>query len=145
MALGEIQWLQFKTKRTRERDAREYEQWAFPFGNRQRDMISKILKELLPNEDEKVALVCFLTAKEIVSQVHQIMFLPEHHAYAYASMLHDFTRYKRMFRPKETRSLYCALAVADLEIDENLDYPSAEELQKRADEFENEFKGIDGK
>ena len=73
MALGEIQWLQFKNKKTRERDEREYAEWAFPYGKEQQDKITALLEELDPKESVKVATVCLLTAKEIVERVHKIM------------------------------------------------------------------------
>lgn len=152
MALGEIQWLQFKGKRAREKDAADYKKWAFPYGQAQQDKITQLIKDLIPGEDIQIGTVCFLTAKEIIESVYQIMFDPEHKDYAYATILHDLTRYKRMFKPNKsknkndtTRSFYCALALADLGIDAELNYPSVEELKKTADGFEKEFKSIEGK
>ena len=135
MALGDIQWLQWKSKSTRERDEKEYAQWAFPFGDEQKDKITLILKELLPKEDPAVALVCFLTAKEIISRVHQIYSIAAHRTFALESINKDLKRYKRLFRPRETNVLYCALALADIDITRELDYPSAEELRATAEEL----------
>ena len=150
MALGEIQWLQFKGKRAREKDAADYKKWAFPYGQAQQEKITQLMNELVPGDDAQIGMVCFLTAKEIIEPVYQIMFDPEHKDYAYATILHDLTRYKRMFKPNKsknkhdsTRSFYCALALADLEIESDLNYPTVDELKKTAAEFEETFRKIE--
>ena len=135
MALGDIQWLQWKSKSTRERDEQEYAQWAFPFGDAQKEKIALCLKELFPKEDPSVSLVCFLTAKEIISRVYQIYNIDAHRTFALQSINKDLKRYKRLFRPKETNVIYCALALADLDITHELNYPSADELRVTADEL----------
>lgn len=159
MALGEIQWLQFKGKKAREKDASDYKKWAFPYGQIQQDKITQLIRDLIPGEDIQIGTVCFLTAKEILEPVHQIMFLPEHKDYAYGNILSDLTRYKRMFKPSKkvfkngnsenqilsTRSYYAALALADLEIDQDLNYPSVEDLKKTAADFEEQFLKIENK
>ncbi len=136
MPIGEYQWLSFKSKKTRERDAKEYEEWAFPYGQAQRDKITELLAELFPKEDRSVALVCHLTAKELVSRYHDIYDLPEHHDFAYKNMAKDFKRYKRMFGKGAARFIYAALGMADLDITEELNYPSADEFRAKAAELE---------
>ena len=127
MAIGDIQWLQWKSKKTQNKEADEYEEWAFPYGQPQREKIEALLEELFPGEDKSVRLICFLTAKELWERVHKVIFMPEHHDYAMKCLKKDMERYKRMFRKKETRSVYCALAQADDEIDETLNYPPKED------------------
>lgn len=139
MALGEIQWLQFKNKKTRERDEREYAEWAFPYGKEQQDKITALLEELDPKESVKVATVCLLTAKEIVERVHKIMDMPEHKDYALKCMAKDFKRYKSIFRSIDNRAIYCVLAKIELEMTPTLNYPSAEEIRKQAEEIKAEF------
>ena len=41
----------FKTRKQRERDAKKFDRWAFPYGDPQRQKLIAILKELLPKED----------------------------------------------------------------------------------------------
>ena len=132
MALGEIQWLQFKNKKTRERDEREYAEWAFPFGQEQQDKVTALLKELDPKESTPVATVCLLTAKEIAERVHQIINMPEHQEYAIKCLAKDFKRYKSIFRKPEKRALYCVLGFIELEMTEELNYPSADEIRDKA-------------
>lgn len=139
MALGEIQWLQFKNKKTRERDEREYAEWAFPYGKEHQDKVTALLKELDPKESSQVALVCLLTAKEIYERVNQIIDMPEHRDYAYKNLAKDFKRYKSIFRNIEKRALYCALARVELDITESLDYPPADDIRKDAENILTEF------
>ena len=136
MAIGDYQWLSFKNKKTRERDAKEYEEWAFPFGERQRDAVTAILKELFPREDAAIALICHLTAKELVSRYHDIIDMPEHHDFAIKNMAKDFKKYRHMFGKGVTRYIYAALGMADLDITEDLNYPTAEEIRAKGAELE---------
>ena len=136
MAIGDYQWLSFKSKKTRERDAKEYEEWAFPFGQRQRDAVTAILKELFPREDDSIALICHLTAKELASRYHDIIDLPEHRDFALKNMAKDLKKYRRMFGKGNARFVYAALGMADLEITEALNYPTADELRAKGAELE---------
>ena len=139
MALGDIQWLQWKTKKTRDRDAAEYAEWAFPYGDKQKDKIFAMLSELMPKETREVAMVGFLTAKEIVGRYSKIYDIPEHHDYALECMNKDFKRYKRLFRNKEHIKLCCALSFVDMDITEELQYPPAEVVRRKAEEIGDEL------
>ena len=86
-----------------------------------------------------MALVCHLTAKELVSRYHEIYDLEEHHAFAVKSMAKDFKKYRRMFRKGNARFVYAALGKADLEITADLNYPTAEEIFAQAELMEKEF------
>lgn len=142
MALGDIQWLQWKNKSTRERDAREYEEWAFPYGEKQRDVISSLLKEFFPKEDSGIALVCFLTAKEIVARYKKIWNAGEHYEYTRKSLGKDLNRYKRMFRKGSSRYVYAALSFLDLDITEELAYPETSEILALAETLEKEVTAV---
>lgn len=145
MALGDIQWLQWKSKSTRERDAKEYEAWAFPFGEEQKEKITQILHDLLPKEETAIAMVCYLTAKEIISRVHQIYNIAAHREFAYKSISNDLKRYKRMFKPRETAYLYCALALIDMDITRELNYPTTDEIRSFASDIEKEILAVRNK
>ena len=54
----------FKTRKQRERDAKKFDRWAFPYGDPQRQKLIAILKELLPKEDPKAALAVYLMGRE---------------------------------------------------------------------------------
>lgn len=139
MALGDIQWLQFKNKKTRERDDKEYAEWAFPYGQEHQDKVSALLAELNPKESTAISIVCLLTAKEIVERVHKIMDLPEHREYAFKCLAKDFKRYKRIFRTVENRAIFCVLGKIELEMTPALNYPTADEIRKMAEEITPEL------
>ena len=139
MALGDIQWLQWKTKRGQAKDDEEYAAWAFPYGDEQKEKIFGILSELMPDEIREVSMVCFLTAKEIVGRYHKIFDMPEHRDYALECMNKDFKGYKRLFRNKEHIKLCCARSFVDIEITEELQYPPAEVVRRKAEEIGDEL------
>lgn len=137
MAIGDYQWLSFKNKRTRERDAKEYEEWAFPYGQPQRDAVTAILKELFPREDPRMALISHLTAKELASRYHDVIDLPEHRDFALKHMAKDLKKYKHMFPKKgDAKYVYTALGMADLDITEDLRYPTPDELRSKGAELQ---------
>ncbi|MBQ8830748.1 MAG: hypothetical protein IJ017_04030 [Oscillospiraceae bacterium] len=135
MALGEIQWLQFKNKKTRERDEREYAEWAFPYGKEHEEKVTALLKELDPKESPQVAKVCLLTAKEIAERVHKIIDMPEHRDYAIKCLAKDLKRYKSIFRKPEYRAIYCVLGFIELDMTPALNYPTADEIRIKANEL----------
>ena len=54
----------FKSRKQRERDAKKFDKWAFPYGEPQREKIAQILKELLPKEEAKAAMAVYLMGRE---------------------------------------------------------------------------------
>ena len=145
MALGDIQWLQWKTKKTQAKDEEEYAQWAFPYGDEQKEKITALLNELIPDETKEIAMICFLTAKEIVNRYNKIYYIPEHHEYALECMNKDFVKYKRLFRSKNHIKLCCALAFVDVDMKDTLEYPDAESIRKLGDEIGQELIKISGR
>ena len=137
--LGEIQWLQFKSKRERARDDKEYNEWAFPYGEAQREKLSAILKELFPKENPKISLVCFLTTKEMFSNnVCEAYYSPALHDKAVNIIRKDLKRYRKLFS-KGTDTTYFALGMADNQIGPELNYPSIEELRATAKHLDEEI------
>lgn len=139
MAIGDYNFLTWKNKKTRERDAKEYEEWAFPFGAEHREKLTALLKELFPKEDSSVAMVCHLTAKELVSRYIGIMDEPEHHDFAVKNLAKDLKKYRRMFRKGNARFIYATLGRIDLAITEELNYPSVDEILAQAEALEKDL------
>ena len=133
-------WFTFKTAKQRARDERNYARWAFPYGDAQKEKLMQLIRELLPKEDPKAALSVFLMGRQAYrgsfrddpedleerTEEDKMAALDQ----TLATQL--FGRYKR-FIP-----YYKVLVLADLEVDESLNYPSAEELRRRAEERMNE-------
>ena len=130
-------WFTFKTAKQRAREEKQFARWAFPYGDAQKERILQIIMELLPKEDPKAALSVFLMGREAYrgsfrddpedlaerTQENQMKALDQ----ILTNQL--FGRYKK-FIP-----YYKALILADLDVDETLNYPSVEELRRRAEEL----------
>ena len=54
----------FKTAKQRERDAKKFNRWAFPYGDPQREKLDALIRELLPKEDPKAAMAVFLMGRQ---------------------------------------------------------------------------------
>jgi hypothetical protein len=140
--LGDIQWLQWKSKKERARDEKEYNEWAFPYGEAQAEKVKAILHELFPKESEGVNLVCFLTVKEMFSDsVCEAYYSPALHDKAVNIIRKDLKRYKKLFT-KGTDTTYYALGMADNQIGPELDYPSIDELRATAKHLDEEIQRV---
>ena len=127
----------FKSAKQREREAKKFDRWAFPYGEPQREKLKELLKGLLPKEDPKVALAMYLIGrqayrgsfKEDAEDLAERTEAQKIKALDYQLSTQLFGRYKK-FLP-----YYKALVLADAQVDETLNYPSVEELRRRAEEL----------
>ena len=127
----------FKTRKQRERDAKNFNRWAFPYGDPQRQKLIEILKELLPKEDPKAALAVYLMGREAYrgSFKDDAEDLAER-TESYKLHALDILLKNQLFgRYKKFIPYYKALVLADAQVDETLNYPSVEELRRRAEEL----------
>ena len=127
----------FKTRKQRERDAKKFDRWAFPYGDPQRQKLIAILKELLPKEDPKAALAVYLMGREAYkgSFKDDAEDLAERTEERKLRAL-DYILKEQLFgRYKKFIPYYKALVLADAQVDETLNYPSVEELRRRAEEL----------
>ena len=127
----------FKTKKQRERDQKRFDKWAFPYGEKQKEKVFEIVKELLPKEDPKAALAVFLMGRQAYrgsfkDDAEELAERTEENKLAALDQLLKtqlFGRYKK-FIP-----YYKALVLADSQVDETLNYPSVEQLRRKAEEL----------
>jgi len=133
MALGEINIFSWKNKTTREREQEEYKKWAFPYGEAQQRNLESLLLSLFPGETVSTTLIPFLTCKELFETALR----DNDHSTANAidMLLNSMKKYKRVIRKNEM-STYVALVMADREIDERSEYPSADVILKQKEELE---------
>ena len=127
----------FKTRKQRDRDAKKFDRWAFPYGDPQRQKLIGILKELLPKEDPKAALAVYLMGREAYkgSFKDDAEDLAERTEERKLRAL-DYILKEQLFgRYKKFIPYYKALVLADAHVDETLNYPSVEELRRRAEEL----------
>lgn len=127
----------FKTPKQRERDAKKFDRWAFPYGEPQRQKVVALLKELLPKEEPKAALAVYLMGREAYrgsfkDDAEDLAERTEERklrALDYQLKEQLFGRYRKFF------PYYKVLVLADAQVDETLNYPSVEELRRRAEEL----------
>ena len=133
MPLGEIPIFSWKSKATKAKEAAEYEKWAFPHGQKQRENLEKLLLAIFPKEIISHTLIPFLTCKELYETVIQNNSCSSDDA---VDLLINTTKnYKRIIK-KDNMTTYIALVLADARIDENAEYPTAESILQHRDELE---------
>ena len=133
MALGEYTLFTWKSKATQEKEQEEYAKWAFPYGEKQRDKLQALLLSVYPKESIPTTLIPFLTCKELYEG---IMKKSTSRDEALDVMINKQKKYKRIIRKKDMTT-YIALVLADADIDEQCEYPSADEIRARAHELDS--------
>jgi hypothetical protein len=123
----------WKSKATQQKEQKEYAAWAFPYGQKQRDSIEKLLKEIYPKENASIALVSFLTCKELYEAVINKTGPCENNVLI-DKMLNEHKRYKQIIKMKDI-PIYIALVIADSNIDDQCEYPAADEIRALAQEL----------
>ena len=134
---GIADWFSFKTPKQRAKEQRQYDRWAFPYGQEQKEKVMNLVRELLPKEDPKAAVAIFLMGRQayLGSFKDDEEDLAERtEADKMASL--DYILKSQLFgRYKKFIPYYKVLVLADAQVDETLNYPSAEELRRRAEEL----------
>ena len=134
---GIADWFSFKSPKQRAKEQKQYDRWAFPYGQEQKEKLLNLVKELLPKEDPKAAVAVFLMGRQAYrgSFKDDAEDLAERtEADKLASL--DYILKTQLFgRYKKFIPYYKVLVLADAEVDETLNYPSVEELRRRAEEL----------
>lgn len=127
----------FKTAKQRARDERNYARWAFPYGDAQKEMLLQLIRELMPKEDPRAALSVFLMGR----QAYRGSFrddpedLAERTSQDQMDALDAVLANQLFGKYKKFIPYYKVLVLADLDVDETLNYPTAEELRRRVEEM----------
>jgi len=125
MALGEFTMFSWKSKEARDREQREYSEWAFPHGPQQRTKLEALLRELRPRERLEFMMMGFLTSKELYERYLKDLGSREA---ALDYMINEEKKYKQILSRKDITT-YLAVVLADAEVDESCAYPSADEIR----------------
>ena len=133
MALGEFKMFQMKSKRQREKEEREYAIWAFPYGELQKAKLTDLIKELNPKASIKLSLASFLTCKELFDKALEDTGSQEDAIY---TMVNVIKNYNQLIKSDEM-PMYLALVLADAEIEEKCEYPSADDMRIRIQELDD--------
>ena len=131
MALGEYQIFAWKSKATQQREQEEYEKWAFPYGEKQRENLQTLLLSVYPKESVPTTLIPFLTCKELYEDLLKKSSRDE----TVDTLINKQKKYKRIIK-KQDMTTYIALVQADAGIDESCEYPSADDIRGRAQQLE---------
>ncbi len=136
--MGIADWFTVKSKKQREREFRQYTKWAYPYGDRQKELVTKILKELMPEEPGETAVAVFLMGREGYRGAFDDE--PEDLEGRTEQQKRKMAVHKMMAllpgRCKKYVYRYMAMILADAQVDENLNYPTVEELRQAAAELE---------
>ncbi|MCL2221213.1 MAG: hypothetical protein FWC20_01000 [Oscillospiraceae bacterium] len=132
MALGDFKLFQFKSKEQAAQEAAEYEIWAFPHGEKQRENLLLRLKELNPKEAEKLMLISFLTCKELYEAAVKETESDED---AIKTLIAKASRFKQLIHKKDL-TMYTAAVIADAAVDENCEYPTVAQLREHMREID---------
>ena len=118
-------WVNFRNKKHIEEDAKAFSNSIFPYGEVQKEKTISILKEMMTYKDEEMMVYNYLVLKQLVMKKGED---PDLIRLAKKNV-------RNTLRNSDDVYLYLALALADKQIDEKLDYPSKEELQNKANEL----------
>ena len=134
--MGFADWFTFKSAKQREKEAKMYARWAFPYGEAQREKLTQLMGELMPKENPKAAMAIFLMGRQAYRGAYDddpedLQARDESQKMAALDRLLEtqlFGKYRKLL------PYYKSLVLADADVDETLNYPSAEELRRRAEE-----------
>lgn len=112
-----------RSKEEKQRDFEAFSKRIFPYGDTHREKISEILSGLYPKTNIKYLRMYYILLKDEMTGENAVDFETAVKKLAKKSVV--------KVTPELNASLH-ALLLADLETDENLNYPSVEELRKTA-------------
>ncbi|MDR3277192.1 MAG: hypothetical protein LBT12_00310 [Oscillospiraceae bacterium] len=127
MALGEWQIFSWKSRSKQKEEETAYEKWAFPYGQPQREKLTKLLLEVFPRENVATTLIPFLTCRELYEDICKNA--PSD--VAVDKLLNDMKKYKRIIKKKDMPT-YLTLVLANARLDEAVAYPTADEIRASA-------------
>jgi len=131
--LGEKQFFIWKSKAQIAAEDAAYAQWAFPYGETQRQNLEALLAELFPKERIPNVLVPFLTAKELYERDKKDRGSVD----AVVDYMINMRKKYKSVLPKKMMPIMIALAIADENLDpETLQYPTAQEIRDTEARFE---------
>jgi len=135
MALDEFKLFSWKSRETQQKEQEAYAKWAFPYGQRQRDRLEALVHSLYPKESLPSVLIPFLTCKELYERhLKQAGSVDG----AVDMLLNNSKKYKHLLKKKDITT-YAALVVADADVDDSCEYPSADEIRAAAQELDKRY------
>ena len=127
-------WLGIKSREQEEREFQAFSENSFPYGQPQRDKIEELLSQLFPKEKKQFTMMLFLLGKQYYHG-YGLRNEQDYQGYTQEERLNLAAKsLNRQLTGKHRKSLttYLALIAADAQVDENLLYPTAQEIQEQA-------------
>ena len=130
-----MEWLGFKTAKQRALEAKRYDRWAFPYGQAQKEKVTQLLSQLLPEEKSQMAMLIFLQGKQGYTGGNAAEGKPPRECSDDKRIYYAQWAMETTLRGKLRKRMprYLALIVADQQVDERLQYPSVEQLLQMAE------------
>ena len=127
-------WLGIKSREQEEREFQAFSENSFPYGQPQRDKVEELLSQLFPKEKKQFTMMLFLLGKQYYHG-YGLRNEQDYQGYTQEERLNIAAKsLNRHLTGKHRKSLttYLALIAADAQVDENLLYPTAQEIQEQA-------------
>lgn len=127
-------WLGMKSREQEEREFQAFSENSFPYGQPQRDKVEELLSQLFPKEKKQFTMMLFLLGKQYYHG-YGLRNEQDYQGYTQEERLNIAAKsLNRQLTGKHRKSLttYLALIAADAQVDENLLYPTAQEIQEQA-------------
>ena len=123
-----------KSREQEEREFQAFSENSFPYGQPQRDKVEELLSQLFPKEKKQFTMMLFLLGKQYYHG-YGLRNEQDYQGYTQEERLNIAAKsLNRQLTGKHRKSLttYLALIAADAQVDENLLYPTAQEIQEQA-------------
>ena len=127
-------WLGMKSREQEEREFQAFSENSFPYGQPQRDKVEELLSQLFPKEKKQFTMMLFLLGKQYYHG-YGLRNEQDYQGYTQEERLNIAAKsLNRQLTGKHRKSLttYLALIAADAQVDENLLYPTVQEIQEQA-------------
>ena len=130
-------WLGIKSREQEEREFQAFSENSFPYGQPQRDKVEELLSQLFPREKKQFTMMLFLLGKQYYHG-YGLRNEQDYQGYTQEERLNIAAKsLNRQLTGKHRKSLttYLALIAADARVDENLLYPTVQEILEQAKEY----------
>ena len=127
-------WLGIKSREQEGQEFQAFSENSFPYGQPQRDKVEELLSQLFPKEKKQFTMMLFLLGKQYYHG-YGLRNEQDYQGYTQEERLNIAAKsLNRQLTGKHRKSLttYLALIAADAQVDENLLYPTAQEIQEQA-------------
>lgn len=127
-----LNWFTYRSPKQRKKDSERYLKWAFPYGERQREIVVSLLGELIKDEPRLTMASYLIARQEVIGDWEEV--LEGNSSCSEEGLIKGSIALKNTLQKNWERdaALYLAVIEADFNAGEELNYPDAETLRNRA-------------